>query len=172
MSKLNGYIVFKATSEMAKQMPNVFKEGATYVAQEASVVSLDNKTTYQVSNVSSKMDNSDTESNVESKEIESNKLLTPKHPKNTKYTKRNPIKPNIIINYVKDNEGCNMTDIEVEVGAPQATIRRILNTARKAGTIRTEGQRRGLRYFDNKKVDNSQETLLEVNDLVGSTEVN
>ena len=64
-----------------------------------------------------------------------------------KAKKRSTIKPELIVKFVRKNEGCNMTDIEGHTNLPQATIRRVLNSAREAGDIRTEGQRRGLRYF-------------------------
>ena len=66
-----------------------------------------------------------------------------------KATTRKSIKPEIILTFVRKNDGCNMTAIEAATKLPQATIRRMLNSARDSGNIRTEGQRRGLRYFAN-----------------------
>ena len=156
MSKQSGYIVFKATPEMVRQIPNVFKKEATYVAREASVVSLGPNNAKQENEKTSTEEHSTPKNNGRkinkfSKSLTKNTKPT-KSNTTPKHTKRSPIKPDIIVDYVKDNEGCNMADIEVAIELPQSTIRRILNSARKSGTIRTEGQRRGLRYFGGKNV--------------------
>jgi len=161
VSKQTGYVVFTATAEMAKQMPKVFKAGATYVAQRATAVAVEptplrstkkrstkKKTKKRVAKTLKK------KKKVAKKKVAKKKVAKKKVAKKVakktataKSTKRKPIRPDVIIGFVRKNEGCNMTDIEGHTRLPQTAIRRVLNTAREAGSIRTEGQRRGLRYF-------------------------
>lgn len=167
MSSQNGFIVFTATPEMAQQT-KVFKAGVTYVAQRAVAVAQSSAT----SSASSSKTAGRTKTAAKKKKIAkravkktaTKKRLTKKVTKKAavklskraqaatakrplKATARSAAKPEIIVQYVRDNEGCNMTDIERSTKLPQATIRRILNTAREGGEVRTEGQRRGLRYY-------------------------
>lgn len=183
MSKQDGPIVFTVTSE--RQMPKVFKTGATYVAQKASAVAIESvassqtkgrttrssaktsdatgrkKTTKKSSTAGRKKKNKttktkSTKSNSKRIAKSSSSARATKVSKKPKSTKRKPVKPEVIVHYVQNNDGCNMTDIEGAVKLPQAIIRRILNTARDSGSIRTEGQRRGLRYFGNQKSTSDQ----------------
>ena len=147
MSKQSGVVVFTATPEMAKQMPKVFKTGATYVAQRATAVALG--PTPRKKRATTKKATKKTGQKVTKKRLTRKKQQAAKPVAKpvAKSTKRKPIRPDLIIGFVKKNEGCNMTDIEGHTNLPQTTIRRVLNTARESGKIRTEGQRRGLRYF-------------------------
>jgi len=171
VSSKSGPVVFTATPEMAKQMPKIFKVGATYVAQRAAAVSVGDtssspakatrrRATKKVATKkASKPKRKKKVTKKAAKKTPKKKKVTKKQKKTTKkapkkkvkaglkVTKRRPIKPEIIIQYVNDNAGCNMTDIERSTKMPQTAIRRVLNSARDAGAIRTEGQRRGLRYF-------------------------
>lgn len=159
MSKSNGPIVFTVTPEMAKQMKGI-KAGETYVAHKATAVY--GGTTVSGGSKSSSTKTRTSKQKTSTKKASAKKTATKKASakkttrtkatkkvakKKVKATKRKAVKPEVIISYVKNNEGCNMTDIEGAVKLPQATIRRILNSARADGVIRTEGQRRGLRYF-------------------------
>jgi hypothetical protein len=169
MSKQNGYVVFTATHEMAKQMPKVFKAGATYVAQQASAVAVGSsststsgpptrKATAKKESAKKKLAKKRASTKKATKVVKkastkkatkrvAKKAAAAKAPAEPKATTRKAIKPDLILGYVKKHEGCNMTDIESHTKLPQPVIRRILNNARDAGEIRTEGQRRGLRYF-------------------------
>jgi len=149
MSKQSGPIVFTATPEMAKTM-KVFKAGATYVAHQASAVALavgsppttrSSRTTKPAKTAKKKVSKKTAK--------KATKKTAKKVAKKTtkKVGKKATVKPGMIVKFVRKNEGCNMTDIEGHTNLPQAVLRRILNSARESGVIRTEGQRRGLRYF-------------------------
>ncbi len=160
MSSSNGYVVFTATPEMAKQMPKVFKAGATYVAQRATAIAVGGGSVTTTKNAPRTKPS--TKKKVEKKAKVAKKVakkVTKKVAKKVakkgdspkialvKETKRKPVRPDVVLSFVRSNAGCNMTDIEGAVSLPQAVIRRILNSAREAGEIRTEGKRRGLHYF-------------------------
>jgi hypothetical protein len=132
VSKQTGFAICRATPEMAKQMPNIFKAGDVYLVQRATAVALGDEEP-KVSRSTSKK--------------HSTRRGSAKTTRAPRATKRKPVKPEIILQFVRENAGCNMTDIERDTRMPQAGIRRVLNSAREDGTVRTEGQRRGLRYF-------------------------
>jgi predicted RNA-binding protein with PIN domain len=159
VSNPNGFIVFTVTPDLAKQMKG-FKSGATYVAQRAVAVvnvgeasakntrkkaSSKKTATKRVTKKASKK----TGRKAAVKKTTASKATSRKATKKAtvKSTKRSSLTPDIVIKFVRENEGCNMTDIERSVKHPQAAIRRVLNSARSDGLITTEGQRRGLRYF-------------------------
>jgi len=174
MSSQSGFIVFTATPEMAQQT-KVFKSGVTYVAQRAVAVAQTGSAPASAVKAGGRKKTSSRKASTKSattkkaarkttakkattkkvtkkaaaskpaKASKREKAATAKRP--LKSTARKTDKPEIIVQYVRANEGCNMTDIERSTKLPQAAIRRILNTARDAGAVRTEGQRRGLRYF-------------------------
>jgi len=151
VSKQSGPIVFAATAEMANSM-NVFKAGSVYVAHLAAAVAfVDPKSSPTKSSRTTKKT---TKKKVTKKKVTKKKAkkkakkVTKKATKKvTKKKAKKTIRPEMIVKFVRKNEGCNMTDIEGHTNLPQPTIRRILNAARESGEIRTEGQRRGLRYF-------------------------
>ena len=148
MSSKNGPLVFTATPEMAAQMPKIFRSGVTYVAQQAAAVAIEGATTTRTTRVSKKTKTTKKKASKKASKTtkkKASKKASKKSP--AKATRRKSIKPEIVLQYVKDNQGCNMNDIEWHTKMPQAAIRRVLNAAREAGEIRTEGQRRGLRYF-------------------------
>jgi hypothetical protein len=148
VSKQSGPIVFAATAEMAKSM-KVFKAGAVYVAHRAAAVAIvDIKSTTTKSSQTTKKTTKKKATKKATKK-KATKKATKKKATKKKATKKTgkTIKPEMIVKYVRKNEGCNMTDIEGHTNLPQSSIRRILNAARESGAIRTEGQRRGLRYF-------------------------
>lgn len=158
MSKQSGPIVFTATPEMAKSM-KVFKAGAVYVAQRAAAVAISSNgstataTQRAPRKASKKKKKTKKVTKKASKKKKVSKRVTKKTSKKVakktskKASKGSLVKPEMIVKYVRQNAGCNMTDIEGHTRLPQATIRRFLNAAREQGHIRTEGQRRGLRYF-------------------------
>lgn len=149
----NGPIVFTATPEMAKQTNRALRSGVTYVAQQAKVAKQDDTTATKSSRKSS------TKKKTTAKKKAAKKTTKKKVTKKTaakktkgkaksapKSTKRDVVKPEAVIKFVRENDGCNMTDIEQAIKAPQAKLRRVINAAREAGQITTTGQRRGLRY--------------------------
>lgn len=151
MSKQSGPIVFTATAEMAKSM-KVFKAGATYVAHRAVAVALgsNESTTTRRSTKKATTKKATTKVVAAKKKKKTKKKVAKKAIAKKvikKAIKRSKVNPKMIVKFVRQNEGCNMTDIEGHTKLPQATIRRVLNSARELGSIRTEGQRRGLRYF-------------------------
>lgn len=146
MSNANGMIVFTATPEMAKQMKG-FKSGATYVAQRATVVGIGQAAPTTRSNKKATKKVTKKVAKKVAGKPKATKATKKVTKKKVKATKRKAVKPEVILKFVRNNEGCNMTAIEGHTNLPQATIRRILNSARAEGSIRTEGQRRGLRYY-------------------------
>ena len=161
MINSNGFIVFTVTPELAKQMKGL-TSGATYIAQRAtavvtvvntSEVSTQNTPKADVKQTTTKRVNKKAGRKAASKSKVVDQKVVKKVVKKVakkaiaKATKRLSLTPDIVVTFVRENEGCNMTDIERSVGHPQATIRRVLNSARNDGLITTEGQRRGLRYF-------------------------
>ena len=155
MSKLSGPIVFTATAEMAKSM-KVFKAGATYVAHRAvavAIASSGSSPAEATQKVTKKATKKATKKRATKKKKDATKDATKDVTKDVKLVTRKKAflrsnaAPKMIVKFVRKNEGCNMTDIESHTKLPQATIRRALNSAREEGTLRTEGQRRGLRYF-------------------------
>ena len=156
MSNQNGPIVFTATPEMASQM-KVFKAGATYIAQRAGAVHLGEPAQASPSRkaaanpapkkVKPKMIKKQVTKKASKPKAAVAKKVAKKVTKAPKASKREMLTPDIVVKFVRENEGCNMTDIEQAVNHPQATIRRVLGAAREDGSVRTEGQRRGLRYF-------------------------
>lgn len=145
VSKQTGPLVFTATPEMAKQMPKIFRAGITYVANRAVVT--DFGSSPQTPKPIKKKKTAPTKKVTDGAKKKKKKTIK-RARKVAKSTKRKLIKPDLIIDFIRENEGCNMTAIEGHTHLPQITIRRILNLARNNGEIRTEGQRRGLRYFD------------------------
>ena len=169
MSKHDGPIVFTVSPEMAKSM-KVFRAGETYVAHRATAVvgvgeGTSTRTPPKKKAAKKKVAKKTTKKKVtkkaskrkpKTKKAPSKKKSTPKKKTKKKVTKKaskpkalkkKTVKPDIIVKFVRENEGCNMTDIEASTKMPQAAIRRVLNQEREKGSIRTEGQRRGLRYF-------------------------
>lgn len=151
----NGFIVFTATPEMAKQSNRALRSGVTYVAQRATVAkmaesssSVDNKKTSTKRSTKKKVTKkaSTRKSNKKTAKKASTRKTSTKKSTSPKSTRRKSVKPEAIIKFVHENDGCNMTDIERATKLPQATLRRMINSAREAGAITTTGQRRGLRY--------------------------
>lgn len=149
----NGFIVFTATPEMAKQTNRALRAGVTYAAQPVKVAKQDetapDKPTQKASTKTAKVKvkaSKPAKAPKATKKAASAKVKASKPAKAPKATKRTAVKPDAIIKFVRENDGCNMTDIEQATKAPQAKLRRMLNAARDAGHITTTGQRRGLRY--------------------------
>lgn len=145
----NGVIVITASPEMSQLSGRALRSGVTYVVQEATVVGLP-ETSGSVKKTSSskpKAISKKSASNKPSAKAPVKTKATSAKMKTVKAAVRKNVQPDVIIAFVRGNAGCNMTDIESSVKAPQAQIRRVLKDARDAGQIRTEGQRRGLRYF-------------------------
>jgi isochorismate synthase EntC len=176
MAKSHDVTILTATAEMAKQM-KVFKSGETYVILRASSIYTDHRSSNQTTSsqtvkrtkkpktttVSKRVTERPTAKKVKTKnnvkgvvsEKATKKVKKKVIKKKVKATTRKSIKPDLILTFVKKNDGCNMTAIAVATKLPQAAIRRVLNSARDNGSIRTEGQRRGLRYFANAQAGGS-----------------
>lgn len=148
MSK-QGFAVIVAGPELAKAMPKTFKQGASYVVASATV--LGERTTTKAS-VTAKATKAKPGPKPKAGLVKTQKATKPtKAAKPTRTTapkaSRKAATGTDVVKFVKQNPGCNMTQIEVGTKMSQADIRKALNSAREGGTIRTEGQRRGLRYF-------------------------
>jgi hypothetical protein len=145
MSK-SGFAVIVAGPDLAKAMPKMFKQGASYVIADAKV--------FGQPVASAKAPKAAKPAKTSNKAAKA-----PKAPKAAKPAKTpKPNKPSahkgghkdhsdVIVKFVKANPGTNMTAIEAHTKLPQVDIRKALNDAREDGSIRTEGQRRGLTYF-------------------------
>jgi hypothetical protein len=133
-----GFSVIVAGPELAKAMPKMFKVGKSYVVANASVLGERTPT-------ATKQAKPGKPSKPGPKQAKAAKQTAT--PKTTTFKTDRKVSPDNVVKFVKANPGCNMTQIEVGTKMPQADIRKALNTAREAGSIRTEGQRRGLRYF-------------------------
>lgn len=143
----NGFIVFTATPEMAKQTNRALRSGMTYVAQPAKVAKMvdDSAPTPKATKKTTKKKVAKkTKAKAKAKKATKKKVV--KKTSKPKATERTAIQPEAIIKFVQENDGCNMTDIEAAIKAPQSRLRRVINQAREAGDIVTTGQRRGLRY--------------------------
>lgn len=137
--KQSGVFIFTATQELSQAMPKIFKRGETYTVQKVSgVIGAQQQAVQRPAQAPKKG---------------TKKVGRP--PKQAKAGQkvgkaprgRRGASPEAVLQFVRENEGCNMTQIEAAVKMAQPEIRRVLNEARDAGLIRTEGQRRGLRYF-------------------------
>jgi hypothetical protein len=126
-----GFSVIVAGPDLAKAMPKTFKQGHSYIVASATMIGEKSK------------------ANSTAKGAKPSKATAPKSAKPTKASAPKPSRggSDSVVKFVKANPGTNMTQIEVGTKLPQAEIRNALNVAREAGSIRTEGQRRGLRYF-------------------------
>lgn len=143
MSK-QGFSVIVAGPELAKAMPKMFKSGKSYVVANASVLG-ERTTTTTKQAATTKASKPGPKQGKAAKQGKA-----PKAAKTTKTTAPKAPKKGAsdnVVKFVKANPGCNMTQIEAGTKLPQADIRKALNVARESGAIRTEGQRRGLRYF-------------------------
>lgn len=152
MSKRGGLFVFTATPEMAQALPKIFKKGETYIAQRADTViaaaggTESRKTAPAGQKKAAKAPAKKAGRPAKAKAPVKAPVKTPAKSGKVGRPRKN-ISPEVVVQFVRDNEGCNMTQIEAAVKMPQAAIRKALNDAREAGQIRTEGQRRGLRYY-------------------------
>lgn len=141
-----GFAVIVAGPELAKAMPKMFKSGASYVVASASVLGERTTTTTKQATKAKpgpKPKGSPIKTQKGTKPAKAAKPTRATAPKAT----RKAAGGTDIVKFVKQNPGCNMTQIEVGTKMAQTEIRKALNAAREAGTLRTEGQRRGLRYF-------------------------
>jgi len=169
MTNQSGPVVFTITPAMAQGV-KPFRVGDTWVAHKATTVALGEAVAPRVTTqkaakktaakkkktaakkaskpkVTKKVTKKTSKPKVTKKQSTRQEKVSKANPAVAKSTKRKPVRPDLIIGFVRKNEGCNMTDIEGHTKLPQGTIRRILNSARENGDIRTEGQRRGLRYY-------------------------
>ncbi|MGD9725362.1 MAG: hypothetical protein AB7L09_03025 [Nitrospira sp.] len=145
----HGFIVFTATPEMAKQSNGALRSGVTYAAQRATVAaapSSTKKVTKKSAKVAKKVTKKAAKKIAKKVTKKVAKKAKVKAQPAPKATPRKAVRPDAVVKFVRENDGCNMTDIERSVKLPQAALRRILNTARENGEITTTGQRRGLRY--------------------------
>lgn len=160
MSKQSGLFVFTATPEMAQALPKVFRPGMTYIAQRAdSVIAAARPSTTGRKAGGSTTGKKVTKASTTGKKVSKTSSPKPsvnKAPKGARGKKA--VSPEVVVQFVRDNEGCNMTQIEAATKMAQPAIRKALNDAREAGLIRTEGQRRGLRYFATTAVASSPTT--------------
>lgn len=138
-------VVLKVTPALAKQLPKglrvVITADATVSGKPGRKPAAKEEKTEKKRGRPKGSKNKTTEKKASKKEA--------KEPKAKKVAKTKAINPEVVVQFVRANSGCNMTDIEKSVKMPQADIRKALNVARESGEIRTEGQRRGLRYFPN-----------------------
>lgn len=154
MSKQSGLFVFTATPELAQAMPKIFRSGSVYTVQRADTViqtapgtGPGRRAGGSVTPSAKKLAKKDTKPTGKSQAAKLTKVPAQKAaPKVIKGGKRSA-SPESVVQFVRENDGCNMTQIEAATRMAQPDIRKALNDAREAGQIRTEGQRRGLRYF-------------------------
>lgn len=152
VSKQSGLFVFTATPELAKAMPKIFRQGATYTVQRADTVIEAVRPNAGTKKVASTTSVKKTTKKVgKPGKSQASKVVKSTAPKLAKAGKggrgKKAASPEVVVQFVRDNDGCNMTQIEAATKMAQPDIRKALNDAREAGLIRTEGQRRGLRYF-------------------------
>jgi hypothetical protein len=143
VGKQGSFSVIVAGPELAKAMPKTFKAGASYVVASANV--LGNGTSHATTKRAAKSSKPTGKVKVKKAAIATKPAKPAKTPKAG--GRKGSATPDTIVKFVKANPGTNMTAIEAHAKLPQADIRKALNTARELGLIRTEGQRRGLRYF-------------------------
>lgn len=141
----SGFAVIVAGPDLAKAMPKMFKQGASYVVASADVLNLTGVTTVRAGKPSrtAKMVSKPVKASRPAKVMKPSKAPKPARASTTSGKDYS----DVILKFVKQNPGTNMTAIEASTKLPQADIRRTLNSAREAGVIRTKGQRRGLTYY-------------------------
>lgn len=150
MSNQSGLFVFTATPDLAQALPKVFKAGVTYTVQRASTINqpaASNKTSKNTSSSPKKTTKHAGKTPAKSSKQDEKRAKSAAPKTEGKSSKKKGISIDAVVQFVRDNDGCNMTQIEASTRAPQPILRKLLNDARDAGMIRTEGQRRGLRYF-------------------------
>jgi DNA-binding transcriptional ArsR family regulator len=148
MTKSNGLFVFTATPEMAQANPRLFRAGETYTVQRADkVIEAARPSAKRAASAGSKKVSKKITKTLGKKKAA--KASAPKPALKTGKVKsgKRAASPEVVVQFVRDNDGCNMTQIEASTKMAQPAIRKALNDARDAGLIRTEGQRRGLRYY-------------------------
>jgi len=142
MSK-SGFAVIVAGPDLAKAMPKMFKQGASYVIASAKVFGQP----VAVAKAPKAAKPAKTSNKAAKAPKAAKPAKTAKPAKASAHKGGHKDHSDAIVKFVKANPGTNMTAIEAHTKLPQVDIRKALNDAREDGSIRTEGQRRGLTYF-------------------------